>query len=121
MTASSLHDQQRAIRAASDPALEPDLEFRKMFGGMAAYAHGRTFALLSSVGLALKLPPDAQAELLAVPGARPLQFEEGGVVFKQYVLVPDGWVDQPEQLQESVARSVAFVMTLPVTRQKGRR
>lgn len=120
MHASALHDQQRAIRAAVDLALEPDLEFRKMFGGMAAYVHGRPFALLSSVGLALKLGLEAKAQLLAEPGARPLQFEEGGVVFKQYVLVPDTWISEPEPLHAWVERSTAFVMTLPVKGRKGR-
>jgi hypothetical protein len=68
------------------------------------------------VGLALKLPPDAQAELLAMPGARRLQFEEGGVVFKQYVLVPEAFVAEPDVLREWVEQSVAHVMTLPVKR-----
>ena len=118
MPASSMYDMQRAIRAAADPALQPDLEFRKLFGGMAAYVHGRPFALLSSVGLALKLPAAAQANLLAAPGARPLQFEEGGVVFKQYVLVPDAWGQEPERLREWVEVSAKHVMTLPAKPRK---
>lgn len=120
MTSSSLPDMQRAIRAAADPALEPDLEFRKMFGGMAAYAHGRTFALLSSVGLALKLPPELKADLLTEPGARPLQFEEGGVVFKQYVIVPDEIVQDPEKLSYWIEESTRYVATLPLKARKGR-
>jgi TfoX/Sxy family transcriptional regulator of competence genes len=119
MPSSAIHAMQAAIRAAIDPALIPDLAFHSMFGGMAAYAHGRTFALLSSVGLALKLPPDVQAELLAEAEARPLQFEEGGVVFKQYVLVPDVWIAEPARLELWVAQSVAYVMTLPVKGRKG--
>ena len=118
MNATSLHDLQRAVRAAADPALEGDLEFRKMFGGMAAYVHGRPFALLSSVGLALKLPAEVQADLLTEPGARPLQFEEGGVVFKQYVIVPDDIVGDPEKLGYWIEESARYVVTLPAKRKK---
>ena len=120
MIAPSIRNMQTAIRAAAGPDLIPDLAFHAMFGGMAAYAHGRTFALLSSVGLALKLPPDAQAELLAVPGARPLQFEEGGVVFKQYVIVPDEIVQDPEKLSYWVEESTRYVATLPPKARTGR-
>ena len=87
MSSSTIRDMQTAIRAAAGPDLIPDLVFHSMFGGMAAYAHGRTFALLTSVGLALKLPPEVKADLLTELGARPLQFDEGGVVFKQYAIV----------------------------------
>ena len=120
MTSSAVRAMQGALRAAVDPVLLPDLTFHSMFGGMAAYAHGRTFALLTSAGLALKLSPEAKAALLAEPGARPLQFEEGGIVFKQYVLAPDTWVEEPARLEPWVAESVAYVMTLPVKEKKGR-
>lgn len=118
MLSPSIRAMQAAIRAAIDPALIPDLAFHAMFGGMAAYAHGRTFALLSSVGLALKLPPEAKADLLTEPGARPLQFDEGGVVFKQYVIVPDEIVNEPNKLSYWIEESTRYVATLPI---KGRK
>ena len=120
MPPSAIRDMQTAIRAAADPALLPDLVFHSMFGGMAAYAHGRTFALLSSVGLALKLPPEVQVDLLSEPGARPLQFDEGGVVFKQYVIVPEEIVHDLEKLSYWVEESIRYVATLPVKKQRGR-
>ena len=117
---SSIRDMQHAIRAAVDPALLPDLVFHSMFGGMAAYAHGRTFALLTSVGLALKLPPEVKADLLTEPGARPLQFDEDGVVFKQYAIVPDAIVDDPEKLSYWIEESTRYVATLPLKARKRR-
>lgn len=120
MVSSSVRDIQNAIRAAADPALIPDLAFHSMFGGMAAYAHGRTFALLSSVGLALKLPPEVKADLLTEPGARSLQFDEGGTVFKQYVIVPDEIVRDPEKLSYWIEESTRYVATLPLKGRKGR-
>jgi TfoX/Sxy family transcriptional regulator of competence genes len=120
MTSSAIRDMQTAIRAAIDPALIPDLAFHSMFGGMAAYVHGRTFALLSSVGLALKLAPEVKADLLTEPGARPLQFEEGGVVFKQYAIVPEEIVSEPQKLNYWIEESTRYVATLPVKKRKGR-
>jgi TfoX/Sxy family transcriptional regulator of competence genes len=111
---------QQAIRAAAGPALVPDLAFHSMFGGMAAYAHGRTFALLTSVGLALKLPPEVKADLLTEPGARPLQFDEDGVVFKQYAIVPEEIVGDPEKLSYWIEESTRYVATLPLKPSKRR-
>jgi len=120
MSSSTIRDMQTAIRAAAGPDLIPDLVFHSMFGGMAAYAHGRTFALLTSVGLALKLPPEVKADLLTEPGARPLQFDEGGVVFKQYAIVPEEIVHDPEKLSYWVEESTRYVATLPLKPRKGR-
>lgn len=116
----TLRDLQHAIRAAADPALVPDLTFHAMFGGMAVYAHGRTFALLTSVGLALKLPPELRTDLLTEPGARPLQFEEDGVVFKQYAVVPEEIVHDPYKLSYWIEESTRYVATLPVKKSKRR-
>ena len=121
MVSSSVRDIQNAIRAAADPALIPDLTFHSMFGGMAAYAHGRTFALIISSGwLALKLPPEVKADLLTEPGARPLQFEQDGTVFKQYVIVPDAIVHDPEKLSYWIEESTRYVATLPLKPRKAR-
>ena len=120
MSSSTIRDMQTAIRAAAGPDLIPDLVFHSMFGGMAAYAHGRTFALLTSVGLALKLPPEVKADLLTEPGARPLQFDEDGVVFKQYAIVPEDIVQDPEKLSYWVEESARYVATLPRKPRKGR-
>ena len=121
MVSSSVRDIQNAIRAAADPTLIPDLAFHSMFGGMAAYAHGRTFALIISSGsLALKLPPEVKADLLTEPGARPLQFESDGTVFKQYVIVPEAIVHDPEKLSYWIEESTRYVATLPLKGRKGR-
>lgn len=75
--------EELALRAQTRYTLEP----RHFFGGAALYADGSICASLSPAGLALKLPDDTCAELLAHGDARPLQYFEGGRVKKGYVVL----------------------------------
>src|SRR6266481_2609276 len=77
--------QARLTSAAPDL----DLTFRSMFGGIMAYADGKPFAVLCDVGLALKLSGSDYTDLLAVPGAKPLQYTPDMPPSKSYVVVPD--------------------------------
>ena len=97
---------QSIVEAAAPPDL--DLAFKSMFGGIMAYADGKPFCSLSDVGLGLKMenPADHKA-LLAVDGARPLQYEPGAPVSKTYVVVPDDWLHDKDTLRAWIVRSVA--------------
>lgn len=109
----------RQLELAADD-LPPDigLRFRAMFGGLGAYARERMFASLSGVGLGLKLAPADQELLLREEGAKRLQYEAGGPVSKQYVVVPPALVAEPGLLAPWVRRSVEHVSTLPVPKGK---
>lgn len=95
--------------------LNPQLEirFKPMFGGACAYLDGRVFALLFNLGLALKLAPDDQTQLLEIEGARLLQFEPDGPVMKAYVVVPPGVCADEVALANWVERSLDYVKGLP--------
>ncbi len=80
--------QDKISQAAEAYDMDSKLAFKPMFGGVCAYVGGRVFASLSDVGLALKLPPDVQEELLQVPEARRLQYDPASPPSKQYVVVP---------------------------------
>lgn len=102
------HDP-KTLQAALSKAAPPDLDlaFRPMFGGIMAYADGKAFALLSSVGLALKLSDDDYTGLLAVPGAKPLQYTPDMPPSKSYVVVPDALLDDRDALRPWIVRGAA--------------
>ncbi len=107
----------RALQAILTQAAPPDLElsFRPMFGGIMAYAEGRVFASLSDVGLALKLSGEARDALLALPGAKPLQYEPGAPVSTTYVVAPAATLADPAALRPWVARAAAGLRAKPKT------
>ncbi|MDB5418390.1 MAG: hypothetical protein JWP50_1809 [Phenylobacterium sp.] len=96
---------QRVFETAAPPDME--LRFKPMFGGIMAYADGKAFALLSGVGLALKLSGDDYTGLLAVPGARPLQYTPDMPPSKSYVLVSDALLDDRDALRPWIVRGAA--------------
>ena len=90
-----------------------DLAFRPMFGGIAAYVDGKVFAMLSDVGLAFKLAAPDRDALLAVPGARPLQYDPYKPPSRSYVSVPDTMLADLPALAGWARRSARHVATLP--------
>lgn len=102
------HDP-RALQAICASAAPPDLElaFRPMFGGVMGYAAGKVFVSLSDVGLGLKLAGTDREALLAIPGAKPLQYEPDQPPSKSYVVVPETMLSAPDQLRPWIVRSVA--------------
>jgi TfoX/Sxy family transcriptional regulator of competence genes len=87
---------------------------KRFFGGAAAYVEGRIFMTLTPVGLALKLPADTRATLLAA-GARPLKYFPKAPVKKEYVVLPDNITGDAEALAALVATSLSFVLARPKT------
>ncbi len=110
--------QDRLSQAAEAHALDGRLTFRPMFGGVCAYVGGRVFASLSNIGLALKLPPEAQAELLSEEGAKRLQYEPDAPPSKQYVVVPPPMQTDEAVLAIWLARSVEYVLAQPASKPK---
>ena len=107
----------KALQAVLSRAAPPDLElsFRPMFGGIMGYAGGRVFASLSDVGLALKLSGAERDAFLALPGAKPLQYEPGAPVSKSYVVAPAALLADPDALRPWIARSAAALRPKPKT------
>jgi TfoX/Sxy family transcriptional regulator of competence genes len=62
---------------------------------------------LTSVGLALKLPADSRAALIA-QGAKPLRYFPTGPIKKDYVVVPDQIATSPNLLAQWIAKSILF-------------
>ncbi len=93
--------QARMLAAAPDI----ELSFRRMFGGIMGYAAEVVFASLSDVGLALKFSGSEHARAMALPGAKPLQYEPGAPVSKSYVVLPPDVVEDANQLHEWIVTS----------------
>jgi len=103
------HDP-KALQAILEAAAPPDLElrFKAMFGGIMAYAEEKPFASLSDIGLAFKLETAADHfALMAVPGAKALQYDASQPVSKTYVVVPEGMLGDKDALRDWVVRAVA--------------
>jgi len=92
-----------------------DFECKHFFSGAAAYANGRIFMTLTSVGLALKLPPASQ-DVLIGKGAKPLRYFPTGPIKKDYVVVPKPMVSDVDALAPWIAKSVLFSQTVPKAR-----
>ncbi len=119
MSEPSLDEMQSQLsHAAEAHDLDANLTFKPMFGGVCAYVGGRVFASLSDIGLALKLPPDAQAELLAQPGAKRLQYEPDAPPSKQYIVVPPPMQTDTPALAAWLKRSVDYVLAQPAPKPK---
>ena len=88
------------------------VEIKHFFGGAAAYANQRICITLTSVGLAMKLPDDGRARLVA-EGAKPLRYFPKAPIKKQYAVLPDGMVDDPERLGFWARQSIDYALTLP--------
>jgi len=86
---------------------EITIECKHFFSGAAAYANGRIFMTMTSVGVALKLPQESRAELTR-HGATPLRYFPRGPVKKDYIILPDRIVRDADALAPWVIKSTQF-------------
>ena len=107
----------RALLERIAPRLRTDAEiqFKPFFGGAAAYADGRIFMTLTTVGLALKLPESSRMAWME-RGSRPLRYFPKGPIKKDYVLLPKSVENHLDDLMPSVEESIRFAQSFPVKR-----
>lgn len=113
MAAAYLADLRALLGPVKDalPA-DVDLALKHFFGGAAAYAEGRICITLTPAGLALKLPEDARAELMA-QGGTALRYFPKAPVKKQYVVLPPALHENEKEFRPWARRSIDYVLTLP--------
>lgn len=117
MSKQQLTEMQNQLAAAA-ASFGLELQFKPMFGGVCAYVESRVFASLSNVGLALKLSPIAQTELLKLAEAKRLQYETDSTPSKQYIVVPSQVRTNEQDLAVWLKQSVDFVTALPAPKVK---
>lgn len=99
----------------SETSIDAHFTFKPMFGGILAYCDGKALASLSNVGLAVKLAPAKQEELLALGGER-LRYEPSAPPSKQYIVLPPAILNDRAALAGWIEAGVAFVRALPRTK-----
>jgi TfoX/Sxy family transcriptional regulator of competence genes len=87
------------------------LSERKMFGGLCLLLHGNMFAGVINDELMLRVGPENSDELLARPGARPMDFT--GRPMKGYLYVEPSAFATSDGLTDWLGRALSFVETLP--------
>lgn len=105
-----LSNLQRFLSAAR-PDLQGthNLEFNGVFGAVAGYVHGRIFVSCGKFGLALKLPPERCAALIANGSAGPLRYFSKGHIKKSYAVLTEGSMEDSSLLRELMDESIAYV------------
>ena len=104
----------RSILNTGEPDLERSatIECKHFFSGAAAYADGRIFMTLTTVGLALKLDASDRAALLD-QGATLLRYFPSAPIKKDYVVLPESIRSDDVALAPWIDASVEFCRTLP--------
>jgi TfoX/Sxy family transcriptional regulator of competence genes len=107
-------------RVAANLDRKDTIECKHFFGGAAAYANGRIFMTLTTVGLALKLPKGSR-ELLIGYGGRPLRYFPKGPIKKDYLVVPKALANDEETLGPWIRESIRFTQTFPKATRRAHR
>ncbi len=109
------YDEDLARRIRELIASEPGVSEKKMFGGLAFLVGGNMAVSASGQGgLMVRVDPDATAELLARPHAKP--FEMRGRPMDGWLRVDREGVRTKRQLEPWVKRGVAYARSLPPKR-----
>ncbi len=88
------------------------LECKHFFSGAALYVEQKICALLTPVGLAVKLPEETKNHLLKSKRAVPLRYFQKAPIKKEYVLFSDG-VAEGRALHQYLKESIEYVLAMP--------
>lgn len=97
------------IRALLDD--EPNVDERRMFGGLAFLVRGHMFVGVISGRLVARVGPEAAARALARRHVRPMDFT--GRPLKGYVYVEAAGLKRRSELRRWLDAALRFVETLP--------
>jgi TfoX/Sxy family transcriptional regulator of competence genes len=84
---------------------------RPMFGNLSVFVNGNMFAGLFGEDLFVRLPDDERARL-AASGGRPFEPMPGRPM-SGYVLLPDGWRQDPKTARQEIGRALEWARSLP--------
>ena len=116
----TLNDLKTHLAAAFDDGADRELSFHPMFGIVCAYVNGHVLAWVTKQGLALKIGPEIGKEWYK-EGARWLQFDADGPIFKSFFVVPQAVLSDEDKLAEWVQSSVEYVLSKPLPKERTRR
>ena len=107
----------KRIRAALGP--RTDISERSMFGGLAFMLDGKMLCGVVHRDLMVRVGPEAYAQALARPHARPMDFT--GRPLKGFLYVAPPGIRTARTLTSWIDRALAFVATAPRARKPARR
>jgi len=94
------------------------VECKHFFSGAAVYARGRICASLTPVGFAIKLPKESRDIFSRRRRMKPLRYFAKGPVKKEYVVLPEAMVGDPDRLRSLLELSVAYVLRSSIRSQR---
>lgn len=89
----------------------PEITERRMFGGLAFLVNGHMCCGINGEDLMLRVGADGQADALAQPGARPMDFT--GRPLRGFIYVDETGYGTPDGLASWIDRAVRFAGSLP--------
>ncbi|MBT7757850.1 MAG: hypothetical protein HN732_11020, partial [Rhodospirillaceae bacterium] len=85
------------------------ISYKSVFAAVGAYANGKIFMSCGKFGVALKLPDDTCAALIAAGTGKPLKYFEKGHVKRNYAVLPDSTLQDKAPTRDLVRQSAAYV------------
>ena len=105
------YDEGLAQRVRTVLGDRPDLEEKKMFGGLCFLVGGHMACGITGDDLMVRIGPDDYEDALARPGAREMDFT--GRALKGFVYVAPDAHDDDDVLADWIDRGVGFAASLP--------
>ena len=98
---------EEAVACRSD-AIEPVC--KHFFSGATVSVNRNTCISFSPAGFAIKLPKKDRDQLMSKHDAKPLRYFENSPVKREYVVLPDPWLDDKEVLHRWINASIDFAI-----------
>ncbi|HDH26900.1 MAG TPA: hypothetical protein ENH00_12030 [Actinobacteria bacterium] len=85
------------------------LSFGNVFGAVGGYIDDTIFVSCGTFGVALRLPPDVLAGVLAEEGVHRLRYFPKGHIKKEHAVLPSWILEDNDHLRRLVESSVDFI------------
>lgn len=91
---------------------DPHVQVRPMFGNLAGFVKGNMFTGLFGRQIFVRLPEHDRVELLQAEGASEFAPMPGRPM-KEYVALPESWIQEPDRIRSWIQRSLTWAESLP--------
>ena len=105
------YDPALAERVRTALSSEPNVEEKRMFGGVAYMLNGNMACGIRDADLVVRLGPDGAASAVSEDNVR--YFDFTGKPMKTMVVIPSERIAEDAALQDWLARAVSFAGSLP--------
>lgn len=95
----------------------PEIQKKKMFGYPCSFVKGNMFMGLFADDLFIRLSVSDREEFLEIEGAGQLEPMPGRPM-KEYVVIPRNLLNEPDELNKWIDRSLKYILGLPPKKKK---